>query len=357
MSTQSYLVLNAALSYAQRGWRVIPLHSIVNCKCTCKRDCRSPGKHPIQSKWQDKGLTDPIEIERVFKKYPHANIGIVTGAASGLFVLDIDPRNGGNDSLQALIDANPRIKDALQTFTVSTGGGGQHYYYSITEPVKSAKKHLFGDGVDLKGDGGYVVAAPSNHASGGVYSILSDIDTAPLPLVLVDLMKHEPKSVESKVIGAGNRNNWLSEQAGVQLRAGNDYKQVETYLLEQNMLCCTPQLECSEVITIAKSMYAGFKNDLSGKSLKTQWQESVLKSGNGAMFSHVLISLSLLMDKNGRNCWPSEEFMEHEFHVTRKTIREQIKKAIDTGYLSRYERKRLGEKRCSYGYVAQIPIS
>lgn len=353
MPIQSAKVIESALTYAKRGWSVIPLHSIVSGECTCKRKCRSPGKHPIQSKWQDKGLTDPIEIERVFKKYPTANIGIITGVVSELFVLDIDPRNGGNDSLQALIDANPLIKDALQTFTVSTGGGGKHYYYNITEPVKSAKKHLFGDGVDLKGDGGYVVAAPSNHASGVQYSEFSDIDILPLPQTLIDLMQQTAVTPESNTITEGGRNNHLHELACELLRSGKSAKQVEIKLLSHNAKHCTPQLDTSEVYSILDSAVKSF-NPLRTQSFKTQWQTAICEAKQGLPFIGVLTSLSLWMDSEGDGAYPSEDAIVDRIGSDRKTIRKYLHLAEELGFIKRIRRGRDGNGYSTM-YVATLP--
>src|SRR5207248_2102427 len=96
-----------------------------------------------------------------------------TGKVSGLIVIDVDPRSGGTDSLtelQSLMGSLPA------TLTARTGGGGVHFVYAhpggevhntagrlpgITEPLP---------GIDLRGDGGYIVAAPSRHRGGAAYS-------------------------------------------------------------------------------------------------------------------------------------------------------------------------------------------
>ncbi len=349
----SEAVLEAALLYARRGWRVIPLHSIVNGKCTCKRDCRSPGKHPRQSKWQVSGLTDSDAIRRTFTKYPNSNVGIITGAVSGLFVLDIDPRNAGNDSLQELIAADSRINDALETFTVATGGGGQHYYFSIAGPIKSSKKHLFGPGIDLKGCGGYVVAPPSNHASGGVYSVLSDIEPVPLPQVFVDLMGQPATKPESKTITEGGRNNRLHELACELLRSGKPAKQVEIKLLSHNVKHCIPQLDAAEVYSILDSAVKGF-NPARTQSFKTQWQTAICEAKQGLPFIGVLTSLSLWMDTDGDGAYPSEDAIVARIGSDRKTIRKYLHLAEELGFIKRIRRGRDGNGYSTI-YVATLP--
>jgi putative DNA primase/helicase len=162
--------LAAALAYAGRGWPVFPLHSILGGRCSCRRACPHPAKHPIARH----GLHDATTDE-----------GVATGALSGLVVIDIDPAKGGTESLtllQFLMGSLP------ETLTARTGGGGVHLVYvhpgfelrntagrlpGVAEPLP---------GLDLRGDGGYVVAAPSRHRSGATYTWIDpDVPVALAP--------------------------------------------------------------------------------------------------------------------------------------------------------------------------------
>ncbi len=348
-------IFDYALSYAEKGWYILPLHSIVNEKCTCRRQCRSPGKHPRINKWQSKASTEKSAIQNWWKRWPTANIGLVTGKQSGLVVIDIDPRNGGDKSLQNLIDSYDGFKPVLATYEVKTGGNGTHYYYAYDKPFKSFKKHGLGEGIDIKADGGYVLAAPSNHFSGSLYSIVNDSNLLELPTILIDFITQNQAPVKTERIAEGNRNNWLSEQAGKLLRQGKTSKQVETYLLEENAIHCQPPLEHAEVLIIARSMSSGFKPEASQKSFKTQWQQAIIESGFGAGFSHVCISLSLWMDAEGRNCWPTEEAIAGRCHSTRKTVIEHLKTAEKYGFLTRYKHSTKGKRGFNYGYAAKLP--
>ena len=155
--------LEAALEYAQRGWSVVPAFNMDGPTCACTRlDCPSPGKHPriAWSQFQ-KERANPALIRQWWRRWPEANIAIATGAVSGLVVLDIDPRHGGSEAVKDLGPLPP-------TVTCLTGGGGEHQYYQHPgTPVGNAVGIV--PGVDLRGDGGYVIAPPSSHASGRAY--------------------------------------------------------------------------------------------------------------------------------------------------------------------------------------------
>ena len=98
------LMVDAALSYAHRGWLVLPIHSVDTGRCTCGRaDCASPAKHPLTRRGLKDASADPQVIERWWRRWPRANVAVRTGQESGLLVLDFDPRNGGDESLAALV--------------------------------------------------------------------------------------------------------------------------------------------------------------------------------------------------------------------------------------------------------------
>lgn len=160
----------AAVAFALNGWRVIPLETIKNGACSCWRggSCRSAGKHPLFDTGEKHAVAtiDSDLIHEWWARWPDANVGIVTGAASGLVVLDIDPAKGGNESLGALFP-----NGTPPALSVVTGSGGRHLYYQHPgEPVPC--RVGFRPGLDLRADGGLVVAPPSRHKSGKVYSFL-----------------------------------------------------------------------------------------------------------------------------------------------------------------------------------------
>lgn len=144
--------LAAALGYAAHGWPVFPLR----------------GKLPARPK-ADGGRgfhdasTDPDAVEAMWARYPGANIGIRCGAASGLAVLDIDPDKGGVASLTRIETARGVLPG---TVTAITGGDGLHMLYRH-RPGLGCGSNVWGPGLDLRAEGGYIVAAPSVHPSSG----------------------------------------------------------------------------------------------------------------------------------------------------------------------------------------------
>ena len=146
--------LSDALYLAQRGWKVIPLHDMAVGYCSCRKglNCSTPGKHPRLGKWPEQASCDPNLIAGWWEGWPNANVGVVTGVASKLLVLDVDPRSGGFESLAAYLPLP-------STPTVSTGGGGRHYYFE--HPGGKIQGRVLADGLELKADGQFVVAPPS----------------------------------------------------------------------------------------------------------------------------------------------------------------------------------------------------
>lgn len=166
MKAEDWSNLEAARDYVERGWYVLPLHSIRNSGCTCGSSaCASPGKHPI-AKLVPHGVRDASndidQIQAWWIDTPAANVGIATGPLSNLYVVDVDPRNGGWESLNAL--------NLPETLTAQTGSKGLHYYYHREMTIRNRE---IAKGIDFKGDGGYVVAPPSNHMDGD-YSWIID---------------------------------------------------------------------------------------------------------------------------------------------------------------------------------------
>lgn len=168
------------------------------------------------------------EVEAWWRRWPDANVGVVTGVVSGLAVLDVDPRNGGDASLERSCEEWGALPETVE---VRSGGGGRHLWFDcLGEAHRSGP---LAPGVDLKAEGSMVVAPPSMHASGGTYSWRDghgpdEIDPAPLPDWL-GVWAHElgspaqdrrhDRPLRTAAEQAEFASTWA--RAGVELRAGD----------------------------------------------------------------------------------------------------------------------------------------
>jgi hypothetical protein len=171
--------LDAALRYAARGWAVFPCHEPTGGRCTCGRpDCASPAKHPRTARGLHDATHDPVVIAGWWQRWPTANVAVRTGAASGLVVLDVDPDHGG---LASLVELQRTQGGLPPSPAVRTGSGGRHYWFAHPGDHVRNSAGLLGPGLDIRGDGGYVIAPPSIHAAGDRYLWTSEVPLAPAP--------------------------------------------------------------------------------------------------------------------------------------------------------------------------------
>lgn len=275
----------AALWYAEHGLPVFPLHNAPGGKCSCgDLLCQKPGKHPRSVHGFKDATRDQSSITAWWKRWPDANIGIPTGAVSGLMVVDVDPRSGGQESLEELFAKHGRFPDTAEQIT---GGGGRHFVFR--DPGIAVPKTL-APGIDLKAEGGYIVVAPSIHASGNAYqwdgldgakTLLSPADP---PTWLLDLItaardgsrqESKPAPVSEK-IPQGKRNDHLASLGGTMRKRGMSREAIEAALLEENRLRCEPRLPDSEVRHVAASI-ASYKPGDSGAAKHAAGAEGWLK--------------------------------------------------------------------------------
>jgi hypothetical protein len=180
--------LLAALRLAEFGLASFPLQPAQ------KRPYQGKGEHGVKG-----ATTDPEALRTAFARRPTANVGIAGGAVSGgLFILDVDPREKGDEKLSRLEKTHSELPRTWEQRT-GRGDGGRHLFFRLPEGFKLQGK-LGGEvGLDLKGEGGYVVAAPSIHPdSGQPYEWIvspADCSVADAPAWLLDLArKPQPKT-------------------------------------------------------------------------------------------------------------------------------------------------------------------
>lgn len=255
-------LLDAALSYAARGWAVLPLHTPVGGvrPCSCGRaDCPSVGKHPRTEHGLADVTTDQEVITAWWRRWPDANVGIVTGGVSGIDVVDVDPRHGGDKTLADLQKVHGQLADTVEA---ATGGGGVHYYFGHSPGLRC--RTGFSPGLDFKTDGGYVVAPPSLHESGEAYSWNrhpDEIELASLPAWSHDLVRVREGDQgtvrhvsHNGAIPEGKRNDYLCSVAGTLRRRDMSADAIEAALLTENSARCSPPLDEHEVLKIARSI-------------------------------------------------------------------------------------------------------
>jgi archaellum biogenesis ATPase FlaH len=217
-------LLDAALALAAINWRVIPLtwpEGVAGTKLTCscaQPDCDSPAKHPLTENGLKDASADETVIRGWWKRWPRANVGIVTGAESGIVVLDKDLRHGGEETLAKLMDEYGEFSETVEAVT---GGGGAHFIFA--HPGKRVKNSvgkngwLAAPGLDIRGDGGYIVAAPSLHIEGQRYRWLGqsspfDIDPAVMPdWLLARMDKPRPATEPGAFAPTDNARRWLGK--------------------------------------------------------------------------------------------------------------------------------------------------
>jgi hypothetical protein len=243
-------VEGAALQYLGWGWGIVPIES--------------RGKRPLV-RWEELQRRLPLrgDVREWFRRWPNANLGIVTGKISGIAVIDVDPRHGGAEALAAL---EREYAPLPPTVAVSTGGGGRHLYFACPgEPLRS--RVALAPGVDLRAEGGLVVAPPSIHASGGRYRWErihppAKAPMPPLPAWLGSLVRsssggHPVAWWRQRVhqpVPEGARNATLASLTGHLLWHGIDPEVTLELLLCWNRVRCAPPLPEEEVARTIESI-------------------------------------------------------------------------------------------------------
>jgi hypothetical protein len=240
-------LVRAAIWYGENKIPVFPLYP--------------RGKKPLTHHGFKDAATDGATIRAWWRRWPDANIGVPTGRASGLLLLDLDFRNGSVvESRDELIEQFGAIPETAE---VVSGSGGRHIYFKfpgVEVPKQIAK------GVELKGEGGYAVVPPSIHPDGPEYTfdgingrnaILKVADPPAWLLNAIENLKprgRRPAATDTKKISEGGRNTALTSLAGKLRRAGLSGAGLEAALLEENQARCSPPLDDAEVRKIAASI-------------------------------------------------------------------------------------------------------
>lgn len=220
MAVDSDLILSAALEYASYGWRVVPLHEVLDSgACSCKKggECTSTGKHPRLAGWEKSASCDEDTINGWWVEWPYANVGIRLGASSGI----IDFEGDGPDAEKTLTKMFGELVPATPTFVSSRG---KHRLFKYRDDLPGQGKNGFKVG-DLEIRTGYgdlasqSVFPPSQHPSGAKYKWLltpSECPVAEIPnAVQAWLWNYFGDDVNSLGTNTRNKKDWKKIQSGV----------------------------------------------------------------------------------------------------------------------------------------------
>lgn len=250
MAEEQQRSLEAAKHYLALGWSVLPL--------------RRRAKRPL-IRWEHLQHKRPSaeEISEWFRRWPDANIGIVTGEISNLIVLDIDPKHGGDGMLGRLEQKFGMLPDTVEAVT---GGEGRHLYFA--HPLGLTRNRIgLAQGIDLRGDGGYIVAPPSIHPSGRPYEWAAgrspeEITLAPLPRWMLVPVRGprvgrslpQWRKLVQEGVPEGERNSTIASLTGHLLWHGVDPEVALEVLLAWNRMRCRPPLDDTEVAHVVASI-------------------------------------------------------------------------------------------------------
>ena len=193
--------LEAALGYARLGWRVLPILA----------DSKAPAtEHGVHD-----ATTDEAQIREWWRPNLRAGIGIATGAASKVWVLDVD----GPEAM-SWYDAQVIKHGLVHTLGVRTARGA-HLYWRYPDGATVRNAQGIAPGVDVRGEGGYVCAPPTVHRSGHVYAWIHEPgftrDAADAPAWLFDMVKEKPRPPVPKPVSIPRRTPWSRDAADREL--------------------------------------------------------------------------------------------------------------------------------------------
>jgi putative DNA primase/helicase len=237
------MIHRAALKYAGKGKPVFP----------CK-----PNKRPYTPRGFKNATTDPGRVTALWTRYGGEKIGMPTGEASGVFVVDVD-------RLEAMEELAPELVRSLrETLTIRTPSGGFHYYLNHVPGITN-KPGTLPAGIDIRGEGGYAIVPPSEG-----YAVEHRAPIADAPEQLLETLRDKPRGKPSAAgrtsggaesipddggpIPDGTRDETLTRIAGLLHDGTRDAAQLEDDLQAVNEARCIPPLPPEQVRKIARSV-------------------------------------------------------------------------------------------------------
>lgn len=244
-----------ALIYAQNNFKIFPLK--VNSK-----------SEQVLKSWKEEATNDINQVTKWWLTNSQYNIGLKTG--SGLIVIDIDCKNGKN----GLEQIKPFLANFPKTKIAKTCHGGYHFYYKVDREVRNFVD-LF-DGVDVRGDGGYVLAPPSI-VDDKSYTWVNDLQIANANDAVYKLLERDKLQVVNHLssvtmIQQGVRNETLFRLGCMMQAKGMSDESIKASLEIENMKRCNPPLSKKELASIIKSITTRYdKPESNDEEYKVTW--------------------------------------------------------------------------------------
>lgn len=195
------------------GFALFPVQGFVNGKCLCgDESCISPGKHPATKDGFKSATKDIEQLKVLWSGRKNLNVGVATGAPSGVFVIDIDDAEGEQNLSE--------LGELPATLSVKTGKG-RHLYFKYPGKTVVTKRGILPK-VDVRGDGGYVCGVGTNHYSGAIYQWVNPLEEiAQAPQFILDLVLEEkrkthtpvPLNIKKSSLSLSNNDGWSEDKA------------------------------------------------------------------------------------------------------------------------------------------------
>lgn len=238
---------SAAVDYINKGLAVFPVEA--------------KGKRPLTRNGCKDATTDAAQIKAWWQMWPNANIGIATGSVSGnIFVIDLDiDENKGIDGYHTLQDWQREHGDFPETWMSITGRGGYHLYFKGDKEVRNRAGII--DGVDIRGEGGYVVAPPSIHSNGNRYEweyspeeySLQKADNVVKFFLDQGNEKFQQTFSMPAIINTGERNQYMFRFACMMQSKGASDNAVYAATMSENLEKCNPPMDEKEIRLLVNS--------------------------------------------------------------------------------------------------------
>lgn len=268
---------SAAVEYIKKGIAVFPLKERAKVPLT-KNGCKD-------------ATTDAAQVKAWWQQYPNANIGIATGKKSGgIVVVDLDiDEDKGLDGYHTLQDWERKNGEFPESWRAITGRGGYHLYFKAPLGYEVRNRAGIIEGVDVRGEGGYVVAPPSIHSNGHRYEWefapedgeLASVNDTIKFFLQTGTNQGETKFAMPEKVQSGERNSMLFKFACMMQAKGVSDQAIYAATMSENEAKCVPPMEDTEIKLIVKSALRYQKGmpihfDSEGKASQG-WREPILK--------------------------------------------------------------------------------